>query len=138
MRFGPFELDPERFELRRYGELVAIQPKVLELIIQLVRHRDRAVRQDELLATVWSDFVVTKSSLARAISLARRAIGDSIRRPELIVTVPRHGYRFAAPVETAPDSPAQTDPADDYVGRRQMLSRSFTTLKMWSFESAFM
>ena len=87
--FGHHELDAERFELRREGELVAIQPKVLELIIHLIRNRDRAVGSEELFRAVWPETVVTKSSLARAVSLARRAIADDGRSPATIVTVSR-------------------------------------------------
>ena len=126
--FGHHELDTARFELRRDGELVAIQPKVLELIVYLIRHRDRSVGQDELLAAVWPDAIVTKSSLARAVSLARRAIGDSTTNPQAVVTVPRHGYRFAAPVQIHSDSPAEGDPASFYVGRSQTLARARSVL----------
>lgn len=128
LRFGPFELDPERFELRREGELVAIQPKVLELVIHLIRHRDRAVGPEELLRAVWPETAVTRSSLARAVSLARRAIGDDGQRPATIVTVPRRGYCFEAEVELVDDSPVRNDPSACYVGRVQILARAQAAL----------
>lgn len=126
--FGHHELDAARFELRREGELVPIQPKVLELIVYLVLHRDRSVAQGELLAAVWPGTVVTTSSLARAVSLARRAIGDSPSSPQTIVTVPRRGYRFASPVQVQSDSPVEDDPATLYVGRSQILARARSVL----------
>lgn len=126
--FGQFELDPERFELRREGALVAIQPKVLELIIHLIRHRDRAIGFEELLRVVWPETSVTKSSLARAVSLARRAIGDDGQRPAMIVTVPRRGYCFEAEVEVVRESPVPEDSSTLYVGRVQILDRAHAAL----------
>ena len=78
--FGDFELDEERFELRRGGAGVPVQPKVLGLLFLLVRERSRAVGKRELLATNWADVVVGEASLARAIVEARRAISDEEHR----------------------------------------------------------
>ena len=126
--FGHHELDAERFELRREGELVAIQPKVLELIIHLIRNRDRAVGPDELFRAVWPETAVTKSSLARAVSLARRAIGDAGRSPISIVTVPRRGYRVEAEVAIVADSIVADVPSLRYVGRTHILARAHAAL----------
>lgn len=119
--FGQFELDADRFELRRGGDLVAIQPKVLELVIHLIRNRDRAVGAEELFRAVWPETVVTKSSLARAVSLARRALEDEGDGPPSIVTVPRRGYRFE--VEIVSDSAEVEDPSRRYVGRASTVNR---------------
>jgi DNA-binding winged helix-turn-helix (wHTH) protein len=45
------------------GAAVTLQPKALELLLYLVRNRDRVVAKDELLDEVWPDAVVTESSL---------------------------------------------------------------------------
>jgi DNA-binding winged helix-turn-helix (wHTH) protein len=92
--FGDHELDEDRFELRCAGEAVRVQPKVLELLLHLVRHAERVVAKDELLEAVWPGVIVTDSSLARAVSLARRAIGDPGDGLGSIATVARRGYRF--------------------------------------------
>jgi DNA-binding winged helix-turn-helix (wHTH) protein len=129
--FGDYELDEERFELRRGGSAVELQPKALELLLHLVRKRDQVVSKRELLETVWADSVVTDGSLARAVSLARRAIGDRGTEPASIATVARRGYRFQAAVrESARRSPAvppieasHDDPASRYIGRAELLAR---------------
>ena len=72
--FGAFELDVPRLELRRSGKRVALQPKALDLLIYLVRHRDRVVSKDELLDALWPDVVVTEASLSKAVYAARRAL----------------------------------------------------------------
>lgn len=126
--FRELELDAARFELRRRGAPVAIQPKVLELLLHLVRHRDRVVSKAELLLTVWPGTRVTDSSLLRAVSLARRAIGD--RDPNgALATVPRRGYRFQAPVREIPAAvEGATDDAPRYVGRTSLLEAATRVL----------
>src|SRR5262249_5461412 len=96
-RFGAYELDEERGELRREGRPVAIQPKPLALLALLLRERDRVVSADELLKRLWPDIVVSPGSVNRAISHARRAIGDT-HRGRLVRSVPRRGYRFSGEV----------------------------------------
>lgn len=96
-RFGAYELDSDAGELRRGGTPVAIQPKPLVLLRTLVEARDRIVPLDELFDTLWPDVAVTPSSLNRAVSHARRAIGDT-HRGEAIKSYARRGYRFCADV----------------------------------------
>jgi len=98
-RFGRFELDEEAGELRRDGESVAIQPKPFALLALLLRERERVVSADELFDALWPGVVVTPSSLTRAVSHARRAIGDT-HQGDLIRSLPRRGYRFAGEAQT--------------------------------------
>ena len=91
--FGAFELDVAAGELRRDGEEIPLQPKPLALLQLLIEERHRIVPIDELLDRLWSDASVTQSSLTRAVSLARSAIGDSGRTGR-IRSYTRRGYRF--------------------------------------------
>lgn len=97
-RFGRYELDEEAGELRCDGEPLALQPKPFELLRALLRKRDRVVSQDELLAELWPDAIVAPGSLTKAVSLARRAVGDS-GRGERIRSLAKRGYRFIGDVE---------------------------------------
>jgi DNA-binding winged helix-turn-helix (wHTH) protein len=72
---GDCELDEEARELRRAGQRAQLQPKELELLLYLVRHRDRVVSKEELLGALWPDTVVTDNSLTRAMSRVRAAVG---------------------------------------------------------------
>lgn len=90
--FDEYELDPARRELRAGGTPQPLQPQVFDLLLYLVQNRERVVSKRELLEKLWPDAVVTESSLQRAISLARSALGS--RGAELIQTYPRQGYRF--------------------------------------------
>ncbi len=106
-RFESYVLDAARRELRRGDEVVEVQPLVFELLLYLVCHRDRVVPKDELLDSLWADAAVTDASLARAVSLARRAIDDADHDPPFIRTHPRVGYRFTAHVDELADVPSR-------------------------------
>jgi len=139
-RFGAFELDEEAGELRHRGVPVEVQPKPLALLALLLRERHRVVSADELFERLWPDTAVTSGSLTRAVSMARRAIGDT-HRGTILRSVARRGYRFcgdavevggARPmrsrVDTAPAGapdrrrpPRGADPAELFVGREEPL-----------------
>jgi DNA-binding winged helix-turn-helix (wHTH) protein len=123
-RFGDFELDEERFELRSAGVKVPVQPKVLDVISYLVRMRDRVVLKRELLDAVWADVVVSEASISRVIVEARRALGDELQ--QVIVTVRGRGFRFAGQVSES-DGRSQARPAEPvndptFVGREASLA----------------
>lgn len=94
-RFANFEIDESQRELRAGGRVLRLQPRVFDLLVYLVRHRERVVPKEELLDTVWPGVIVSEGSLQRAISLARSALA-SAGAPEAIRTFARHGYRFCA------------------------------------------
>ncbi len=99
VRFGSFELDTDRFELRREGMPVAMQPRVLETIAFLVEHRGQVVHKDHLIAGPWRGVIVSDTALSQAVRQARVALGDNHRAPRLIRTIRGKGFRFEAEVE---------------------------------------
>src|SRR5207248_6073371 len=100
-RFGPFELDERRFELRRLGKAVTLQRKVLETITYLVKNPDRLISKDELIAGPWKGTIVSDAALAHVIMVARKALSDRGKSGSIIETVRGKGYRFIAEVTTA-------------------------------------
>ncbi|TXL71377.1 CadC-family transcriptional regulator [Vineibacter terrae] len=102
--FEDYVLDPERRELTRGAATVAVGPKVFDLLVYLVQHRDRVVSKDDLLDAVWDGRIVSESTLTSHINAVRRAIGDSGEAQRLIRTVARKGFRFVGDIR---DLPAQ-------------------------------
>jgi predicted ATPase/DNA-binding winged helix-turn-helix (wHTH) protein len=98
--FGTFELDTGAVELRHRGELVAVEPRVFDVLVYLVRHRDRVVPKEELLDEVWGDRFVSESALSSCVRHIRRVLGDDGTAQRLIRTARGRGYRFVAPVES--------------------------------------
>jgi DNA-binding winged helix-turn-helix (wHTH) protein len=75
--FDDCVLDLERRELRRGGDLVAVEPQVFDVLVHLIRNRTRVVSKDDLLEAVWQGRIVSDSALANRINAARAALGDS-------------------------------------------------------------
>ncbi len=99
-RFGDFELDLDRFELRaRGGERVPLEPQVFALLALLVDARDRAVTKAEIFEKVWDGRPVTDSALASRVKSARQALGDDGRAQRYIRTIHGRGLRFVAKVQ---------------------------------------
>jgi DNA-binding winged helix-turn-helix (wHTH) protein/alpha-beta hydrolase superfamily lysophospholipase len=96
--FDTFVLDIARRELREGGRAIAVEPQVFDLLEYLVRHRDRVVSRDDLIASIWGGRIVSESTLATRINAARRAIGDDGTAQRLIKTVARKGFRFTGDV----------------------------------------
>jgi adenylate cyclase len=109
--FEDYALDTERRELRRGQALVAIEPKVFDLLAFVIENRQRVVSRDDLIAQVWERRIVSESALARCISEARSAIGDDGEAQRLIKTLPRKGLRFVGVVreERQPSEVAESD-----------------------------
>jgi TolB-like protein len=102
--FAGLEMDLLRQELRRDGADVHVEPQVYDLLLHLVRHRDRVVGKDELFDTIWQGRIVSEAALSSRINAARRAIGDDGERQALIRTVHKRGFRFVGEVEEHPDA----------------------------------
>ena len=97
LAFADCQLNAESRELLKAGEVVAIEPKTLDLLIYLINNRDRAIGKDELQDEVWGT-IVSDAALTRAIMKLRKAVGDE-SRDSIVKTVPRYGYRFVAHIK---------------------------------------
>lgn len=108
--FEDHMLDPERRELTRGREKIALGPQVFDLLLYLLRNRDRVASKDDLLAAVWGGRIVSESTLTSHINAVRKAIGDSGAEQRLIRTVARKGLRFVGEVreEAVDDAPVAT------------------------------
>src|SRR6187549_186791 len=105
-RFRDFILDPENRQLRRGDEPVEINGRYLDALTLLVREPGRLVSKDRFLEEVWRGVPVTDEALTQCIRTLRRQLGDDATHPRFIETVPKHGYRFIAPVTRVGDEPA--------------------------------
>jgi DNA-binding winged helix-turn-helix (wHTH) protein/tetratricopeptide (TPR) repeat protein len=101
VRFGSYEADFRRGELRKFGTRVRIQGKPLAVLALLVKTPGETVPRDDLRNALWPDdvFVDFDKNLATAVNKLRQALCDTAESPQYIETVPRVGYRFLVPVE---------------------------------------
>jgi predicted ATPase/DNA-binding winged helix-turn-helix (wHTH) protein len=133
-QFGAFRLDADGGVLYRGGERIALTPKAIDVLVALVRARERPVGREELLQQVWAGTVVEEGSLTSHISQLRKTLGEGY-----IETLPKRGYRFVGrvddpvppsspPVLLPAAAPARTrtnlpPPLTAFIGRREALAQ---------------
>jgi DNA-binding winged helix-turn-helix (wHTH) protein len=96
--FGRFRLDPGQRLLLCEGKPVSLSPKAFELLLVLIQSGGRLLAKDDLMRRLWPDSFVEEANLTVNISALRKTLGDTLDGQEFIETVPKHGYRFIAPV----------------------------------------
>jgi TolB-like protein/DNA-binding winged helix-turn-helix (wHTH) protein/Tfp pilus assembly protein PilF len=103
VRFGPYEVNLDSGDLRKFGYRVRLQPKSFLVLRTLLERPGELVTREELKAQLWAEntFVEFESSLNVAVRRLREALGDEAQHPVYIETVPRHGYRFVGVIEPA-------------------------------------
>lgn len=97
-QFNQITLDTAQYRLSLSWNPVAVEPQVFDLFAYLVQHKDRVVTRDELLESLWKGKVVTDSALGARLKAARKAVGDSGDRQQVIKTIHGRGYQFVSPV----------------------------------------
>src|SRR6266545_3767286 len=97
--FGPYRLDIAEQRLLRNGAPVPLTPKAFEMLVALVERSGHLVEKDELMKAVWSDAFVEESNLTNNVYELRKILGQGENGRSYIETVPKRGYRFAAPVQ---------------------------------------
>ena len=104
LRFAGLALDLARLSLECHGQQVCLRPKSFDVLRYLAENAGRIVAKDELIGKIWCGASVTDDSLVQCITEIRNAIGDRDR--QIIKTIPRRGYLFAAVVVEADTSAA--------------------------------
>jgi TolB-like protein/DNA-binding winged helix-turn-helix (wHTH) protein len=104
VRFGPFELDPSTWQLRKNGTRVRLPQQPLQLLAMLLERPGLVVTREELQGRLWSSevFVDFEQGLNKNIRKLREALADSADSPRYIETIPRIGYRFIGSVADSP------------------------------------
>lgn len=118
IRFGAFEANLVTGELFKHGIRIKIQDQPFEILAALLERPGELVLRDELRKKLWADdtFVDFDAGLNAAVRRLRDALNDSSGEPRYIETLPRHGYRFIAPVEIVVDgseTPNSLDPGSE-------------------------
>ena len=99
-------VDTDRCRLQRGNIALALEPKVIQVLQLLARHRGEVVSHQALLDAVWPHTIVEPGALQRCIAQLRKAFGDDARQQKVIATYPKRGYSLVAVVrEDIPESP---------------------------------
>ena len=81
--------------------MISLAPKALDILIALVERNRSIVSKEELIKLIWPELRVDEASLSQQVSLLRKTLGEHALAAgaRYIETVPKHGYRFVAPVK---------------------------------------
>lgn len=103
-RFEEFDLDLERYELRRSGQAVKLERIPMELLILLLQNNGKLVRREAINRRLWGEntYQDTDHSVNTAVNKLRYILRDDPRDPRFIQTVVGQGYRFIAEVAADP------------------------------------
>lgn len=96
--FSGFRLEQAQQRLLYRGEPVALKPKILDLLLFLIKSRGQLIAKDDLMREVWPDTIVEENNITVSMSILRKTLGEDRHKPQFIQTVPRRGYRFVADV----------------------------------------
>lgn len=111
-RFAGHELDVAAGRLLADGEEVKLRRKAHQLLLLLVESDQRLLSKGEIIEALWPDRFASEDSLVQVVSDVRAALGP--HAGEIVVTVPRRGYRLGVPVEAVRGSGARAAPEVRY------------------------
>jgi len=108
LRFSVFEVDLRSGELRKQGLKVKLHGQPFQVLAMLLECPGELVTREEIREKLWpgDTFIDFEHSVNSSIKRLREALGDDPAAPRFIETLPRHGYRFIAPVEPLTPSPS--------------------------------
>ena len=127
-RFGAFELNTAKGELRRQGLRVKLHAQPFQVLAMLLEQPGEILTREAICAELWpgGTFVDFEHGLNSAINRLREALGDKASNPRFVETLARRGYRWLVPVErivptdaaVAPAAPAPApDPEANFLDR---------------------
>lgn len=97
-RVGGMLVHPERLTIERDGEDIALEPRLMEVLVALAERAGEVISAEQLLIEVWRGTFYGDNPVHRAIAQLRRHLGDDPRNPVCIETIRKRGYRLIAPV----------------------------------------
>ena len=106
-----------------------IEPKTMDLLFLLLSKAGEVLSKDEIMHTIWSDSVVGEDTLARAVSMLRKAFEDDAKQPRYIQTIPKRGYRFLKQPSTIADKKNPTWPIYWWLGAA--IAVAITAFLLW-------
>jgi Tol biopolymer transport system component/DNA-binding winged helix-turn-helix (wHTH) protein len=119
---GDWEVQPRINCVQKGDKSFHLEPKIMQVLVQLATHSNEVLSKDQLISTVWADTFVGDDVLTRSISEIRRVLEDDARAPRFIQTIPKTGYRLMVPAAfddnghngggvVAPSAPTDAGPA---------------------------
>jgi eukaryotic-like serine/threonine-protein kinase len=97
-RIGGALVQPDRLVVTIDGRDVALEPRMMEVLVALAEHAGEVVTAEQLLIEVWLGTFYGDNPVHKAIAYLRRVLGDDLKSPRYIETIRKRGYRLVAKV----------------------------------------
>ena len=110
-KIADFEFLEQHQTLILEQNTLRLEPMVSELLAYFCRHQNQIISKDQLLDDVWHGRFVSDNAISKLITKLRKALNDDARNAKFIITVPKRGYRFIAPVTQLTEQPTKPAPA---------------------------
>jgi DNA-binding winged helix-turn-helix (wHTH) protein len=122
---GDFRIDdwlvqPQINAVEKEGKTWHLEPKVMQVLLQLASHPNEVLSKDRLLEAVWHNTFVGDDVLVRCISEIRYVFGDDPKSSRVIQTIPKGGYRLIAAVTAEVSA---LEPAKSVAGKGETVFR---------------
>lgn len=95
LSFGPFEIDEERAEVKKNGEVLDLKPKELKMFLYMAKHPNQIMSKEKICDEVWGeDYFGFDNTIMVHIRRLREKIEDKPSEPEYLVNVKGLGYKL--------------------------------------------
>jgi len=105
---GEFYLDAEEMSVSKDGEVIVLEPKVLEVLLYFINNNEHYISMQELHENLWQGRIVSDAAVRRIISKLRILFGDDHKNPNYIKSLPKKGYKLICKVETQSNASKNT------------------------------
>ena len=92
-------VDRDAYRIESRAGWATVKPRSMAVLEYLVRHAGQVCSRSDIMDAVWGRAEVTEDVLSQAIRELRSAFDEDARKPAVIETIPRGGYRLIATVE---------------------------------------
>lgn len=95
IKAGPFELNEQKAQILKNGEIIDLKPKELGLMKYFLQNINKVISKERLYDTVWGeDFFGSDNTVMVHIRRLREKIEADPSHPKFLITVKGLGYKF--------------------------------------------
>lgn len=81
--------------------ILKIEPRLMEVLVHLANARGKVVKKEQLIRDIWDNYGGGEEALLQAVSRLRKTFRDDARKPKVIETIPKKGYRLISKISEA-------------------------------------
>lgn len=92
---GPFQIDEEKIEVRKNGELIEFKPKEYKMFLYMAKHPNQILSKEKLCDEIWGeDYIGFDNTIMVHIRRVREKIEEDPSNPKHIINIKGLGYKF--------------------------------------------